>query len=89
VAFDDDHPERTDAAFAQAARVDDPPSQVQTVILAACPPTKLRRKQKAPTKAQITLRLDRDILEHFRATGDGWRSKINAALREIVGDKPA
>jgi uncharacterized protein (DUF4415 family) len=55
--------------------------------MAACPHTRLRGKQKAPTKAQVTLRLDRDILEHFRATGAGWQSRINAALRDLVGDK--
>jgi uncharacterized protein (DUF4415 family) len=48
--------------------------------------TKLRGKQKTPTKAQVTLRLDRDILEHFRATGDGWQSRINAALTTFIGE---
>ncbi len=82
-----DNPEWTEDSFAQAVGVDDLPHQIQGAILAAFPRTKLRGKQKAPTKAQVTLRLDRDIVEHFRATGDGWQSRINAALREIVGEK--
>lgn len=40
-----------------------------------------RGPQKAPTKQQVTLRLDRDIVARFRATGRGWQSRINEALR--------
>jgi uncharacterized protein (DUF4415 family) len=41
-----------------------------------------RGPQKAPTKQQVTLRLDRDVVERFRATGEGWQSRINEALRK-------
>jgi len=41
-----------------------------------------RGPQKAPTKQQVTLRLDRDVLERFRSTGRGWQSRINKALRK-------
>jgi uncharacterized protein (DUF4415 family) len=85
--FDDDNPEWTEETFARAVPVDDLPPQIQAAILAAFPRTRLRGQQKAPTKAQVTLRLDRDILEHFRATGAGWQSRINAALRDIVGER--
>ena len=34
------------------------------------------------TKQQITLRLDADIIERFRATGPGWQARINEALRK-------
>ncbi len=33
------------------------------------------------TKTQITLRLDTDVLEKFKATGDGWQTRINDVLR--------
>jgi uncharacterized protein (DUF4415 family) len=36
-------------------------------------------------KKQVTLRLDADLIEHFRATGKGWQSRINAALRKASG----
>ena len=42
-----------------------------------------RGPQKAPTKQQVTLRLDRDVVERFRATGPGWQSRINEALRRM------
>ena len=44
-----------------------------------------RGPQQRPTKEQITLRLDHDVVEHFKAGGPGWQSRINAALRRIVG----
>jgi uncharacterized protein (DUF4415 family) len=41
-----------------------------------------RGPQKAPTKQQVTLRLDRDVVKRFQATGPGWQSRINDALRK-------
>lgn len=47
----------------------------------------LRRRgtQKAPTKEHLSLRLDRDVLDAWRATGAGWQARINDALRKAVG----
>ena len=36
-------------------------------------------------KKQVTLRLDPDVLEAYRATGKGWQSRINAQLRKALG----
>ena len=36
-------------------------------------------------KKQVTLRLDPDVIEGFRATGKGWQSRINAELRKALG----
>jgi uncharacterized protein (DUF4415 family) len=35
----------------------------------------------APRKAAISLRLDEDVLEWFRAQGPGYQTRINAVLR--------
>ena len=43
-----------------------------------------RGKQKAPTKQQITIRLDTDVVEHFRNRGRGWQTRLNAELRRAV-----
>jgi uncharacterized protein (DUF4415 family) len=43
-----------------------------------------RGPQKAPTKQLVSLRLDPDVLAHFRATGRGWQARINAALRKVA-----
>lgn len=39
-----------------------------------------RGPQKAPTKQLVSLRLDVDVLEKFRATGKGWQARMNATL---------
>lgn len=46
-----------------------------------------RGPQKAPTKIAVTLRLDGTVIEFFRATGKGWQSRINDALKKAVNDE--
>lgn len=38
-------------------------------------------------KKQITLRLDAEVIDGFRETGEGWQSRINEALRLSLGLK--
>lgn len=37
----------------------------------------------AQPKSSVTLRLDADLLEAYRALGPGWQSQINADLRRV------
>ena len=41
-----------------------------------------RGKQKAPTKQLISIRLDKAVIEAFKATGEGWQGRINDVLRK-------
>ena len=43
-----------------------------------------RGPQKAPVKKSVTLRLDPDILTHFKAMGEGWQGRMNEALRRSM-----
>jgi uncharacterized protein (DUF4415 family) len=44
-----------------------------------------RGRPKSPEpKEAVSLRLDPDVLAHFRASGPGWQSRINAALRKVA-----
>lgn len=43
-----------------------------------------RGPQKAPTKVQISLRVDRDVVEGLRASGPGWQTRVSHALRQYV-----
>jgi uncharacterized protein (DUF4415 family) len=36
-------------------------------------------------KEQVSLRIDQDVLEHFREGGPGWQDRINDALRKAAG----
>lgn len=38
----------------------------------------------APPKEQISIRLDSDVLDWFRATGTGYQTRTNAVLRQFV-----
>ncbi|MFZ2124042.1 MAG: BrnA antitoxin family protein [Rhodoferax sp.] len=42
------------------------------------------RPMGSGTKRQITLRLDADLIDTFKASGDGWQTRINAVLRDAV-----
>ncbi|WP_288936651.1 BrnA antitoxin family protein [uncultured Sphingomonas sp.] len=64
----DENPEWTEADFARAR----PAREV-------LPPHVAAMLTAAPQK--VTLRLDRDVIAKFRATGPGWHARINAALR--------
>ena len=39
---------------------------------------------KANRKVQVALRLDPEVVAHFRATGRGWQSRINETLRGVI-----
>ena len=36
-------------------------------------------------KETVSLRIDRDVLDHFQEDGPGWQDRINAALRKAAG----
>jgi uncharacterized protein (DUF4415 family) len=36
-------------------------------------------------KEQVTLRIDQDVLDHFREGGPGWQDRLNQALRKAAG----
>ena len=44
-----------------------------------------RGKQKSPTKVQVTMRLDSDLVETLKATGRGWQTRANDTLRKALG----
>lgn len=81
VVFDDDNPEWTREDFARARAASDFP-QLAGVLEK---PGKRRGRPAGTNKAQVTLRLDRDALDRFKAGGPGWQSRINQALRKAVG----
>lgn len=32
----------------------------------------------------VSIRIDKDVLDHFQADGPGWQDRINTALRDLV-----
>jgi uncharacterized protein (DUF4415 family) len=41
-----------------------------------------RGPQKAPTKELVSIRLSQDVVNGLRATGTGWQSRVDEALRK-------
>jgi uncharacterized protein (DUF4415 family) len=80
-----DNPELTDEELADLR----PASEVLPRELYEALKQKARGPQKAPTKQLVSLRLDRDVIAHFKAQGAGWQTRINKALRTaMAGSNP-
>ena len=63
-----------------------PASQALPVDLRETLGVRRRGPQKAPTKVSTTIRLDADLLETLKATGEGWQTRVNALVRrELMG----
>lgn len=83
IAADPDNPEwgRVDFARAEpAAKV--LPRLFGKVGAAEMLKPKRGRPISASPKAHVNIRLDSDVVEQFRATGRGWQTRLNAALKE-------
>ena len=48
-----------------------------------------RGPNKNPTKEQVTVRYSPEVLAYFRATGAGWQTRMDEALREYVSQHKA
>lgn len=72
--IDDENPEWTEEDFKRAVPFSSLPESLQT---------KLRGRPKAAvTKERITIRLSPEVVERFRASGDGWQTRVDAALKD-------
>jgi uncharacterized protein (DUF4415 family) len=74
-----ENPEWTQEDFARAR----PGREVIPEIVALI--QRRRGPQKRPTKRQISIRLDGDVIDHFRERGPGWQARINSTLRKAAG----
>ena len=49
-------------------------------------PESIPKRPNLPgVKELVSLRIDQDVLEHFRAGGPGWQERINETLRKAAG----
>ena len=62
----------------------DEKSNAQSAAAAPPPPAVTVAK---PTKKLVSLRIDPDVLDKFKAGGVGWQSRMNDALRKAAGLK--
>jgi uncharacterized protein (DUF4415 family) len=59
-----------------------PASEVLPLALQKTLGVRPRGPQKMPTKVSTTIRLSSDVVQAFRATGDGWQTRVDAALKD-------
>ena len=82
----------TDAedAVTTAAALSDPDSLPFTDAEweAVKPSVRIGRPKAEVTKERITIRLSRDVVSQFRATGDGWQTRMDSALRQYIAEHP-
>ena len=74
-----DNPEWTAEDFKNAR----PFAEVFPDLMESIQRTRGRPKSESPKK-RITLRLDQDVVERFRASGPGWQSRMNEALKKAA-----
>jgi uncharacterized protein (DUF4415 family) len=49
-------------------------------------PAPARKPSALPSARElVSLRIDRDVLEHFQTGGPGWQERVNEALRRAAG----
>jgi len=72
-----------DAAITKAA-MQDPDARPYTdhEWVEAMPVRGRGRPAGSGTKVATNIRLDRDLVEAFKGTGDGWQTRLNDALRD-------
>lgn len=72
-----------DAAITAAALSDVDALPLTDAQLKAMRPV-MGRPRIANPKAPLTMRIDADVLDALRSSGQGWQTRVNALLREAV-----
>ncbi|RWX74375.1 hypothetical protein EPK99_24625 [Neorhizobium lilium] len=83
IASDPDAPEASDEELAQAKPFREAFPNLAASIDGEI--AKRGRPKAEQTKQSVTIRLDPDLVEHYKATGKGWQSRMNDDLRKVAG----
>jgi uncharacterized protein (DUF4415 family) len=70
--------EWTEAELKASKKINSLPKSLQLKLAAR----KTRGPQITPTKVSTTIRLSSDVIASFKATGTGWQTKIDLALKQ-------
>ncbi|MDD5295887.1 MAG: BrnA antitoxin family protein [Rhodocyclaceae bacterium] len=86
---DEENPEWTADDFANAR----PASEVLPGIFGAKVAGEMLKPRGRPRaehpKERINIRLSHEVVEHFKASGQGWQTRIDSALRQFITEHPA
>lgn len=83
--IDDDNPEWTEEDFARARPASEVlPKLIGAEAAAELLKSKRGRPPKLAPKRPINIRLSPEVLEYFHATGPGWQTRVDEALKRHV-----
>jgi uncharacterized protein (DUF4415 family) len=74
--IDDENPEWTAESFKNASPFSALPESLRSTL------ARRGRPRKDAPKIAVSIRLSPDVLEQFKATGPGWQTRLDAALRD-------
>ncbi len=86
--LDDENPEWTAEDFTKAC----PASEMLPQLFGEEAAKKMLKPRGRPPvefpKERINIRLSHEVIEHFKSTGEGWQTRIDAALRQFITEHP-
>lgn len=59
--------------------------ELSEAMLKHLKPARRGRPLAVETKQSVTLRLDRQVVSHFKSSGAGWQTRINETLKAAAG----
>ena len=81
---DTDNPAWTSEDMAKARPASEVLTQLFSPERALSLLTPRGRPKAEVTKVRVGIRLSAEVIAHFKASGDGWQTRIDAALRQFI-----
>lgn len=80
LAYDKDSPQFTREMMKRSLRFQQLPQGLQQTLRA------IQDGRKKPNKVAVSIRLSQDVVDQLRASGSGWQSRVDEALRTWLRD---
>ncbi len=86
---DADNPEWTGEEVARARPAREVLPQVFSKARAEALLAPRGRPKAEATKVRVGIRLSPEVVAHFKASGSGWQTRIDAVLQQFIAEHPA
>ncbi|MDD0824462.1 BrnA antitoxin family protein [Mannheimia sp. AT1] len=80
---ENENPEWTQKDIDNALRLEEMPSQLQSLVLES-KAKKRGRPISNDKKVSVTIRYSASVIEAFKATGKGWQTRMNQVLEDYI-----